>query len=67
MYREIFFFVFQSVKGGRDFTYRTGCIEHLCDCYCNGTHYCDPEKEVDFCKLDRDRAKNTQPKGNGQF
>lgn len=53
----------QALKGGRDFTFRSGCIEHLCECFCNGTYYCDPEKEINFCEVDRARAGNTEPKG----
>ncbi|XP_053387179.1 uncharacterized protein LOC123542478 [Mercenaria mercenaria] len=53
----------EAVRGRRYFTYISGCIEHLCDCFCNGTHFCDPDKQINFCELDRARASNTQPKG----
>lgn len=53
----------KSLRGGRDFTYRSGCIEYLCECFCNGTHYCDPEEQVNFCEEDRTRHANAEPKG----
>ncbi|KAH3868184.1 hypothetical protein DPMN_031324 [Dreissena polymorpha] len=43
----------EVLKGGRDFTFRKDCVEHLCECYCNGTHFCDPAKSVNFCEEDR--------------
>ena len=48
----------QTLRGGSDFTYRSGYIEHLCECHCNGTYTC--EEAINFCEED----KATRPIGN---
>ena len=50
----IYLKLFQRLEGGRDFTYRSGCTEFLCECFCNGTYVCPPERSTNFCddKLD---------------
>ncbi|KAL4216390.1 hypothetical protein ACF0H5_024116 [Mactra antiquata] len=50
----------QTLKGGRDFTYKAGCWENLCECFCNGTHFCDPDKRINFCEVDRLRQSSRQ-------
>ena len=59
--------IFQPLKGGRDFTFRSGCTEFLCECFCNGTYVCPPERSTNFCEDKEGRGESGERRGRGRL